>query len=509
MVVQSERGTARFVSKTDYLNYRKCPGFAWMAKFRPEDLPPDADPLSARRTLAGDAVEAMARELFPGGVLIDTLDPLEAVQCTREAIASRATTIFQATVLTAEGLLARADILQQVEGTDAWDLYEVKATTSVDAGQREDASFQALAFLQAGFELRRVVLLHLNRTFVRRGQIDVASMMQATDLTPRLDDSLARIAPRLPAAVAALVDELVIPPCTCHLRSKSQRCPAFAVLHPDIPDGDTIYNIAYITGKTIEAMVNRGVIWQKDWPPDVPLPSSQRRQIDLRQSGTQWIDRAAIARFLRGFTFPLHFLDYETADSAIPQFDGYRPWMKIPFQYSLHVVHENGDIWHKTYLCRDRDIDPVPSLAAQLIGDIGPVGSIVAWNKGFEAGCHITMAEVFPDRAQELLAFNDRLIDLGDVVNKGMWMHPRFDGRWSIKVVLPVAAPDLSYDALEIGNGGVAAAEWARCMLDPESAATTGERETIFAALHRYCELDSLAMVRIWNHVRALASNGG
>jgi hypothetical protein len=79
----------------------------------------------------------------------------------------------------------------------------------------------------------------------------------------------------------------------------------------------------------------------------VPLPrtigGSRRRQVNTAQSGKEYIDNVGIAEFLQTMKYPLAFLDYETYPSAIPKYNGYRPYQQVPFQFSLHVIDSHGD----------------------------------------------------------------------------------------------------------------------------------------------------------------------
>ncbi|MGR3659931.1 MAG: DUF2779 domain-containing protein [Paracoccaceae bacterium] len=68
------------------------------------------------------------------------------------------------------------------------------------------------------------------------------------------------------------------------------------------------------------------------------------------------VDRAFITDFLDGLTFPIYFLDYEAFASAIPMIDGAWPHAQIPFQFSLHVLSENGTLSHHEYLCEDLEL---------------------------------------------------------------------------------------------------------------------------------------------------------
>ncbi len=112
-----------------------------------------------------------------------------------------------------------------------------------------------------------------------------------------------------------------------------------------------------------------------------------------------------------------------------------------------------------------------------------------------------------PEHAAFLTGVNRRMVDLADVVSKGWWVHPAFAGRWSLKSVLPVAAPDLCYEDLEISDGGTASELWTRCMVDDVDTVTDEERAEVIAALRAYCSLDTLAMIRIWEHLQELVAS--
>jgi hypothetical protein len=83
-------------------------------------------------------------------------------------------------------------------------------------------------------------------------------------------------------------------------------------------------------------------------------------------------------------------------------------------------------------------------------------------------------------------------------------VHPDFNGSASIKKVLPVAAPSLSYDQLDISDGMTAAERWVQVVLREPGALAETDRDEVFAALREYCQRDTLAMVRVLDHLRDL-----
>ena len=80
---------------------------------------------------------------------------------------------------------------------------------------------------------------------------------------------------------------------------------------------------------------------------------------------------------------------------------------------------------------------------------------------------------------------------------QGMYYLPEMNGSYSIKEVLPALVPELSYDELEIGDGGSASLAFIEMMYNPEA-----DIPLIRENLLKYCGLDTLGMVRIFEHLQ-------
>jgi hypothetical protein len=128
-------------------------------------------------------------------------------------------------------------------------------------------------------------------------------------------------------------------------------------------------------------------------------------------------------------------------------------------------------------------------------------GTIFVWNKTFEMSRHKELAIIHPEYADFLLDLNERIYDLADFVKNGWYLHPRFKGSWSLKNVLPVMVPELSYADMQIGAGDQAMVAWWE-MVDGNMPAVKVEKTK--KALLKYCELDTWAMVEIWDKFRKL-----
>jgi len=137
----------------------------------------------------------------------------------------------------------------------------------------------------------------------------------------------------------------------------------------------------------------------------------------------------------------------------------------------------------------------------QLREDIGDTGTVFVWYKPFEMTRNKELAIIHPENADFLEDLNDRIYDLGDFINFGFYLHPKFKGSWSIKNVLPVMVPELSYDEMEIGKGDQAMMAWWELINDMLS---TEEAEKTKTALLEYCKLDTFAIVKLWKKLFVL-----
>lgn len=213
-----------------------------------------------------------------------------------------------------------------------------------------------------------------------------------------------------------------------------------------------------------------------------------------------------INEFLSTLSYPLYFLDFETMQEAVPLFDGAKPYAQIPFQYSLHYIErENGELKHKEFLGVSGE-DPRRKIAESLCENIPENVCVLAYNKGFECGRLKELAEQFPDLSKHLLNIKRNVKDLLVPFRKGGYYNKKMGGSFSIKSVLPAIFPDdpeLNYHNLEeIHNGGEAMTVFPRIKdLPPEEQRKTRKN------LLKYCELDTFAMVKVWQELLRASKN--
>jgi hypothetical protein len=240
-------------------------------------------------------------------------------------------------------------------------------------------------------------------------------------------------------------------------------------------------------------LLKRGVLKIADIPDDYPLSDKQGIQRATAISGKPHFKPTQIQTFLKNLGYPLHFLDFETFNTAIPLFDGTRPYEQIPFQFSLHVIQKAG--WkpeHRKFLAEGRN-DPRPEFMRQLMAAVEPNGSIVVFNASFEKGRLKECADALPQYASWVVGVNGRIVDLLTPFRGFNFYHPDQCGSASMKQVLP-ALTGKGYEHLEIQEGEAAGREFLRVTFGDVSES---ERKRVLRALDLYCGRDTEGMIWI------------
>ncbi len=481
------------LTKSKYLNGLQCVKRLWLEENAPQRVAASGGMQDISR-LQGNQIGRLARARYPGGILIGGAG-LEAVRHTQTAIRNGATCLFEAAFVY-DDILVRCDILRKLPG-GRWELIEVKSTTTVKRHHLHDAAVQKYVVSGAGLAVQAVKLMYVNS----QGCVfpDLASFFCETDVTR----AVARLVRRLPKKVQTLRAHLARPAVPDVLIGAHctypYLCPARSLCWQDVPP-ESIFTIPRLSARKIKALVRRGILSIHDIPTDFPLSPPQRAYVERVWAGTPWIDRRAIAKRLGELRFPVYFFDFETYAYAVPRFWGMRPYQQLPFQYSLHVLEADGTVCHVDYLHTDGS-DPRTPLAYALVNHIGPVGSVVVYNARFERSVLRDLAHTQPVYRRRLRGIMARLWDQWEIFQHH-YLDPRFEGSNSIKRVLPVLAPHLSYADLTVKRGDQAQVVWGEMIAcdDPERKAHLAQ------ALRAYCHRDTLAMLEIHNALCRLAT---
>ncbi len=496
------------LSKTNFLIYRDCAHNAWVRIHAPDIY--RAKPLSLfeqELLKTGNEVDDLARELFPHGVLVGREDAAG----TALLVAERTLVLYQP-VFETERFSIACDILEWDAAHGVYDLYEVKSSTNGNDKKAKDElytydlAFQAEVLRANGVPLGRFMLVRLNSDYMRAEALDVEALFAIEDFSERVATISDAMAGEMATAHQVLQSETPLrPPCSCMTKGRSAHCTCFSYVNPMVPDY-SVHDISRIglSKRKLTELLDRGILAVADVPDDFELSEAQANQVRAAKTGEAMTDNEAIADFLGAMAFPVAFLDYETYPCAVPRFAGYGPYDHIPFQFSVDVIDRpGGELVHHEFLHTTPDC-PDRALLAALEAAMPKSGSIVVWNQAFERGINDQLAERNSSVRDFLGGVDVRIVDLMDVFAMQAYVHPEFRGKTSIKNILPVLVPELSYKALAIQEGGTATAKWNEIVTGAMDAATIARTR---ADLLAYCGLDTRAMVEIWRVLARLVSS--
>ena len=491
------------LSKSKYTRYCQCPKMLWLDTYRPELAVPD--PARERRFREGNEVGDLAMGLL--GEFVETtaytpegkLDISSMLKNTKKYLIEGRENICEA-AFTKNGCYCAVDILHKTEG--GYGIYEVKSSTELKDVYLWDVAYQRWVLEQSGLNIVGAHLVYINKHYVRQGELEIQKLFLKEDVTEAVEPFYHEVAENTAAAKAYLAQKEE--PCEelgeqCF---KPYDCPYWQYCSRDLPSPNVL-DLYRISAKKAFGYLRESIVTFDDAVNSgIPLNKTQRRQVDAEQLRLPThIDRLGIRSFLDTLTYPLYFLDFESFQLCVPPYDGTWPYQQIPFQYSLHYLESaDGELKHKEFLA-DENSDPRRAIAERLVEDIPADACVLAYNKVFECTRLKELAEAFPDLSEHLLSVRDHIRDLLDVFRDGFVYDRAMEGSFSIKKVLPALFPNdpnLDYHSLMDVHNGTEATDTYLSLRGKEE----GERLRLRESLLKYCGLDTLAMVLLWQRLR-------
>jgi len=481
----------RLLTKSKYLNGMQCLKYLWFLFNDPSKVP-EPDDRTQYLFDQGHMVGELAKKLFPDGISIPAENFSANLSRTKELL-SKGKTLFEAGFM-AEGLFSRVDILQPA-GPGSWDIIEVKSTTGIKDENLHDIAFQRYCLEKAGLKINKCSLAYINNKYVKNGDIDPAAFFTVEDITKEAVNACDGIENRIREMVETIAGSECPEVPVSSFCSSPYACPV-TVCWEEMPDNN-IFSL-YRGGKKCFELYYAGVHHLRQIPDDYKLNASQKIQKSCDISGKPHIDKKAIAEFLAAIKPPVHYLDFETYAPAVPIFDGTRPYQKIPFQFSLHILND-GKISHYGYLAAGSG-DPRPQFLTELKNTIEKTGNIITYNQSFEESVLRELETAFPEYTGWVDDVCGRMADLLQPFRSFSCYYPAQNGSASIKSVLPALTGN-SYEGMAIADGDTASRMYTAVTF---GEASEYERNKVRADLEKYCGQDTEGMVWIIDKLKSL-----
>lgn len=440
------------LSKSKYTRGLNCQKSLWLYVHKKDEqvISESTQAIFARGTNVGE----LAQQYFPNGkmAVLENYPGYASAKRTQEFIEQGVDTIYEATFIFDNTLVA-VDILHKENGK--WSLYEVKSTNGVKDAHIPDVGIQYYIVTGSGLHLSDAYLMHFNKDYIKRGNIEVNKLFLAESVLDQILPLQEDIKSKIPKLLTMIEgDEPIIE------MGKHCTSPYSCDFHD--------YCLALLPKTTEETI-------ELSSHPDV-------RETELKA-------------FINSIQYPICHLDFETIMPGVPMFDESRPYQQIPFQYSLHLQDSiNSELKHFAYLAESNpNIDPRKALIEQMIEQTKTAKTILVYYIPFERTRINEMARDFPEYAKELESISERLMDLIIPFKKKFYRTETMEGSSSIKKVLPALFPEFSYDNLEIGNGMAASNSFLDLYYCDDEEVKNKTRKNLL----EYCHLDTFAMVKI------------
>ena len=178
------RDSIPLLSKSRFMSGLQCRRRLYLACYQ-RDLGTPVDAAQQAVFDAGTRVGEIARELRPGGVLIDEPHDRhrEAVDRTGALLDQDDVPAIYEAAFTEDGVRIRVDILARFSG-GSWDLIEVKSSASTKDEYIPDAAVQLMVVEKAGLTVSKIGLAHMNSDYVYPGgDYEVDQLLAVDDIT--------------------------------------------------------------------------------------------------------------------------------------------------------------------------------------------------------------------------------------------------------------------------------------------------------------------------------------
>ena len=490
-----------FLSKSRYCQCVQCEKILWLNKYKPDSCEAETNDTVFER---GRQVGELAKELFGDYEDVAYDENISfRLEKTAKLLEDKPNIITEASFIY-DNNFCSVDILKN--DLDGVEIYEVKSSTKVKDIYVDDVAYQYFILSNLGLNVKRACIVYINKEYVRFGELDIEELFNFEDVTDLVKEKQNEIRENIDSINRFMEVYSADNEPDSHIGMNCfnpYSCPFWEYCTRDLPKPN-VFDISGMQNRTKIKKYNEGLISFEDLAgADINPKCLEQIDFELNDRGAK-IEKEAIRDVLDSLNYPLYFIDYETCQFAIPEFEGTKAYQQIPFQYSLHIIYEKGgSLEHKEFLAEVGDDNLIRNFAESMIEDMNEDGSVIVYNKAFEASRNREIGEMYPDLKEEMERINGNIVDLMIPFRNRDYYKKEMEGSYSIKYVLPALYPDnpeLDYINLPLIHNGGEASEAFLSLKDK----TLEEQEEIREGLLEYCKLDTYAMVKIWEKFKEI-----
>jgi Domain of unknown function(DUF2779) len=441
----------------------------------------------------GNRVGKMAQQLFPNGVdatPTKTYDYRAAVSNTLRYIEQGAEVIYEA-AFQAQGVLAIMDILVKKE--NLWYAYEVKSSTKISQTYLMDAALQYWVIQQSGVALQDISIVTINNQYILEKKLEVAKLFTISSVKEDVVKKQAFVQQKMDEAKqtisnARMPDVAIgthcFSPYTCDFKGNCFK---------NIPS-NSVFDISGISKEEQFNLYNNGITTLDALPNNIELAGITKMYLSSIRQNSIIINKEKIAAFLNQISYPLYFIDFEIFMPAVPLFKGTKPYQHIPFQFSVIYKQSSDALELHAEFLSEQSVDPRKPFVEAFLKSTKNVGTILAYDTLMEKGILNSLKNDFPEYADDLQERINRLKDMSEPFQQKWFYHHAMKNSFSIKNMVDVLVPELSYKNLGIQTGSVAMIAFENLQTETDIFKISETRQNLL----EYCKQDTLAMLYLF-----------
>lgn len=488
-----------YLSKSKYCNAHQCLKMLWLNEFKPE-VKEETNNNSVLEN--GTEVGIVAKDLLGPSIDIEFNDNLQImIDDTTKALEKEKVIVTEAS-FSYNNNFCSVDLLKK--NGNNYEIYEVKSSTEIKDIYIEDISYQVYVLKSLGFNISKASIVYINSKYTRKKELELDKLFIIEDVTSIANSKQKEIEEKI-IEINDYMKQNKEPQKDIGMHCvKPYDCPFFKYCSKHLPSPN-IFDLRRMPNTSKFKLYQKGKISFPELLKE-NINDKYLEQIDFALNKKEpKIKRDEIKRFLDTLTYPMYFLDFETYQESIPTLENTNPYEQIPFQYSLHFKeNEKGKLKHTEFLA-SINTDPRLELAQALVRDIPENTCVIAYNCSFEKMIIKKLANLYPDLREHLMNIHSNIKDLMIPFKDRSYYIKEMQGSYSIKYVLPALFPkdeNLNYHNLEeIHNGSEAMNSFKEL-----KNMSREEQEITRRNLLKYCELDTYAMVKIYEKLQEVTN---
>ncbi len=469
------------------------------------------------RKIIGNNFNIIIRKKYGEGLdLSNNKDIPDVINQTQNAINSDKFNVIYEGAFIHQDTLVRTDVL--IRKKNEWELLEAKSSKSLKPEYIPDIAIQSFIVRACKVNLSKIKLIHINGDFLYKGNNNYDGLISENEITKEVKlkekdvlnyiDDLKSLAEKNKPCPSIPMGNHCKKPYPCIYQDKCK---------DDEPKNNfTSYKILPWCPNDLRKYCEENKIMDLQKVPEKFLLSNRKgfakhyHKIiqEAHKKNEPWIN-PNLKKVLKKFSFPFYFMDFEYVDQGVPIVKNTKPYVKLPFQWSVHKWDsENSKIDNGKNFLKFSDHDIERQFIESLLEAVGDSGTIFAHSaklaevKRLEELKEKDNCKDLADKIDELIKrIEDTLILIGE-----NFYSPLMNGKYKIKNIIK-AIPNcpINYEEKDnIAGGDDAQSAWFICT-DPKTDEREKENQKKF--LLDYCRKDTLSVYYLIKYLMEKTKN--